>query len=56
MKLKHLTLALTAIAAVTFLSGCEEELAEKLHDLQILEKRAKDLFFSGTVFTSAYDA
>lgn len=33
-----------------------EELAEKLHDLQILEKRAKDLFFSGTVFTSAYDA
>lgn len=32
-----------------------EELAEKLHDLQILEKRAKDLFFSGTVFTSAYD-
>ena len=27
-----------------------------LHDLQILEKKAKDLFFSGTVFTSAYDS
>ena len=33
-----------------------KELAEKLHDLQILEKKAKDLFFSGTVFTSAYDS
>ena len=33
-----------------------EKLAEKLHDLQILEKKAKDLFFSGTVFTSAYDS
>lgn len=33
-----------------------KELAEKLHDLQILEKRAKDLFFSGTVFTSAYES
>lgn len=32
-----------------------KELAEKLHDLQILERKAKDLFFSGTVFTSAYD-
>lgn len=32
-----------------------KELAEKLHDLQILEKKAKDLFFFGTVFTSAYD-
>ena len=32
-----------------------KELAEKLHGLQILEKKAKDLFFSGTVFTSAYD-
>ena len=33
-----------------------KELAEKLHDLQILEKKSKDLFFSGTVFTSAYDS
>lgn len=33
-----------------------KELAEKLHGLQILEKKAKDLFFSGTVFTSAYDS
>lgn len=33
-----------------------KELADKLYDLQILEKKAKDLFFSGTVFTSAYEA
>lgn len=33
-----------------------EELAEKLQDLQILEKKARDMFFSGTVFTSAYEA
>ena len=32
-----------------------EELAEKLQDLQILEKKARDMFFSGTVFTSAYE-
>ncbi len=32
-----------------------EELAEKLRDLQILEKKAKDMFFSGTVFSSAYE-
>ena len=33
-----------------------KELAEKLHGLQILEKKAKDLFFFGTVFTSAYES
>lgn len=32
-----------------------EELAEKLQDLQILEKKSRDMFFSGTVFTSAYE-
>lgn len=32
-----------------------KELAEKLRDLQILEKKARDMFFSGTVFTSAYE-
>ena len=32
-----------------------EELTKHLKDLQQLEKRAKELFFSGTVFTSAYE-
>lgn len=32
-----------------------KELAEKLRDLQILEKKARDMFFSDTVFTAAYE-
>lgn len=32
-----------------------KELAEKLRDLQILEKKAKDMFLFGTVFTAAYE-
>jgi hypothetical protein len=50
----HDTMSLTTSDSHEFDSA--KELAEKLHDLQILEKKAKDLFFSGTVFTSAYDS
>ena len=32
-----------------------EELTKHLKDLQRLEKRTKELFFSGTIFTSAYE-
>lgn len=32
-----------------------KELAEKLRDLQILEKKARDMFLFGTVFTAAYE-
>lgn len=44
MKLKHLTLALTAIAAVTFLSGCEEESSKTTHavDINSTEKTVKE--------------
>lgn len=44
MKLKHLTLALTAIEAVTFLSGCEEESSKTTHavDINSTEKTVKE--------------
>lgn len=44
MKLKHLTLAFTAIAAVTFLSGCEEESSKTTHavDINSTEKTVKE--------------
>lgn len=32
-----------------------EELAKKLQDLQIMEKKVRDMFFSDTVFTAAYE-
>ena len=35
MKLKHLTLALTAIAAVIVLAGCEEEASKTTHAVNI---------------------
>ena len=44
MKLKHLTLALTVIAAVTVLSGCEEESSKTTHavDINSTEKTVKE--------------
>ena len=47
MKLKHLTLALTAITAVTILSGCEEESSKTTHavDINSTEKTVTRLQF-----------
>lgn len=53
LSVEHEVMSLTSNDYHEFDSA--EELTDKLQDLQILEKKARDMFFSGTVFTSAYE-
>lgn len=53
VSVEHEVISLTANDYHEFDSA--EELAIKLKDLQILENRAQEMFYSNTVFYSAYD-
>ena len=53
VSVEHKVMSLTSNDYHEFDSA--KELAEKLRDLQILEKKARDMFLFGTVFTAAYE-